>query len=128
MKKGTVPAIGGSALLVIFAVLCLTVFSLLSLSTVQAEKRMADASVQAVSAYYEADLQAQKIFARLRLGERVSGVQVDGDVYRYTCPVTENQILKVELRQVKDEWEVCLWQVVAQSDPISDVLPVWNGT
>ena len=128
MKKGSVPAIGGSALLVIFAVLCLTVFSLLSLSTVQAEKRMADASVQAVRAYYEADLKAQKMFARLRLGETVSGVQVDGDVYRYTCPVTENQILKVELRQAKDEWKVCLWQVVAQSEPISDVLPVWNGT
>ena len=38
------PTVGGSSLLVIFAVLCLTVFALLSLSTVQAEKRMADAS------------------------------------------------------------------------------------
>lgn len=30
------PAVGGSSLLVIFAVLCLTVFAMLSLSTVQA--------------------------------------------------------------------------------------------
>ena len=33
------PAVGGSCLLVIFAELCLTVFALLSLSTVQAEGR-----------------------------------------------------------------------------------------
>ena len=37
----SIPAFGGSSLLVIFAVLCLTVFALLSLSTVQAEKRLA---------------------------------------------------------------------------------------
>ena len=33
------PALGGVSLLVIFAVLCLTVFALLSLSTVQADCR-----------------------------------------------------------------------------------------
>ena len=33
-KKTSLPAIGGSSLLVIFAVLCLTVFALLSLNTV----------------------------------------------------------------------------------------------
>ena len=72
MKKDqriAVPVIGASSLLVIFAVLCLTVFALLSLNTVMAEKRMADASAQAVAAYYEADLEAEKIFARLRSGE-----------------------------------------------------------
>ena len=43
-QKVTLPAIGGSSLLVIFAVLCLTVFALLSLSTVQADNRLSDAS------------------------------------------------------------------------------------
>ena len=122
---GTV--IGGSSLLVIFAVLCLTVFALLSLSTVLAEKRLADASVQAVSAYYEADLQAERIFARLRAGETVEGVETDGTFYRYSCPVTENQTLYVQLKKEKDLWEVCRWQVVARSEPISETLPVWDG-
>ena len=121
------PAIGGSALLVMFAVLCLTVFALLSLSTVQAEKRMADAAVQNVCDYYEADLEAEKIFARLRNGETVSGVQTDGNTYRYHCMITENQLLNVELREDEDGWKVCLWQVVARSRPISETLPVWNG-
>ena len=61
-------AVGGSSLLVIFAVLCLTVFALLSLSSVQAERRLADAATQAVVDYHEADLRAEEILARLNGG------------------------------------------------------------
>lgn len=131
MKKSykiSAPAIGGSSLLVIFAVLCLTVFALLSLSTALAEKRLADASAQAVTAYYEADLEAERIFARLRAGDTVEAVQTDGSLYRYSCPISENQILKVELQKEADRWTVCRWQVEAHSEPISETLPVWNGT
>ena len=126
-QRFSAPAVGGSSLLVIFAVLCLTVFALLSLSTVLAQKRMADTSVQAVCDYYEADLQAEKIFARLRAGEQVSHVQIQGDHYSYSCPVTENQVLEVELEKEMDGWHICRWQVIADSQPISETLPVWNG-
>ena len=131
MKKDqriAVPVIGASSLLVIFAVLCLTVFALLSLNTVMAEKRMADASAQAVAAYYEADLEAEKIFAGLRSGETISGVEVDGNIYRYCCLITDNQTLYVEVKQEADTWQICRWQVVAQSEPVSELLPVWDGT
>ena len=75
-KEGMAPpALGGSSLLVAFAVLALTVFALLSLSTVQADVRLADASAQAVTDYYAADCQAQEILARLRNGETVEGVE-----------------------------------------------------
>ena len=49
-RKFQAPMVGGSSLLVIFAVLCLTVFALLGFSTVQADRRLADASIAAVSA------------------------------------------------------------------------------
>ena len=125
--KASVPAIGANSLLVIFAVLCLTVFALLSLSTVLAEKRLADASAQTVQAYYAADLQAEEIFARLRMGEKVDGVQTDGTHFFYSCPVTAHQMLEVELEKEDDGWRVCRWQVIAQSEPISETLPVWDG-
>ena len=48
-KRFSPPVVGGSSLLVIFAVLCLTVFALLSLSTVRADVRLSEASAQAVS-------------------------------------------------------------------------------
>ena len=53
-QRLSVPVVGGSSLLVIFAVLCMTVFALLSLSTVLADGRLNQASVEAVSAYYTA--------------------------------------------------------------------------
>lgn len=122
------PAVGGSSLLVIFAVLCLTVFALLSLSTVQAEKRMADAAAESVTEYYAADLKAQEIFARLRSGETVDGVQVREAVYSYHCVISEHQVLEVVLQKTENAWQVCRWQVIASPEPISDTLPVWDGT
>lgn len=122
------PAIGGSSLLVIFSVLCLTVFALLSLSTVQAEKRLSDTAADAVTAYYEADLEAERIFARLRSGETVPGVQETAGIYRYACPISENQTLMVELQKTEDTWTVLRWQVAAQPEEISQTLPVWDGT
>lgn len=130
MKKETPispPAIGGSSLLVIFAVLCLTVFALLSLSTVQAEKRLSDTAADAVTAYYEADLEAERIFSRLRSGETVPGVQMSAEIYSYACPISENQTLMVQLQKTEDTWTVLRWQVTAQPEEISQTLPVWNG-
>lgn len=129
-KKSTFapPAIGGSALLVIFAVLCLTVFALLSLSTVLAEKRLSDASAEAVTAYYQADLAAEAIFARLRAGENVPEVTREGEHYGYTCSISQNQVLEVELRHTAEGWQVLRWQVAAQPQAISDDLKVWDGT
>ena len=51
-RRSVPPAPGASALLVIFAVLCLTVLAMLSLSTVQADARLSDASAEAVAGYY----------------------------------------------------------------------------
>ena len=62
------PALGGSSLLVVFAVLALTVFALLSLSTVRADVRLGDAAAKAVTDYYAADTRAQEILAQLRNG------------------------------------------------------------
>lgn len=130
MKQKTAfspPAIGGSSLLVIFTVLCMTVFALLSLSTSLAQQRLADASIQAVTAYYEADLQAEEILARLRNGELPAGVEESGGIFRYTCPISRNQWLMVEVRRRSDGWQVLRWQAVALPEAADPALPVWDG-
>ena len=66
---------GGSSLLVIFAVLCIAVFAILSLSGSLASSRMADASIISVEGYYNADLQAEEILSKLRSGELPQGVE-----------------------------------------------------
>ena len=122
------PAVGGSSLLVIFAVLCLTVFALLCLSTVQAGQRLSNASAEAVEAYYRADVRAEEILARLRCGEAPEGVTVQGDCYTYECPISEARTLQVEVRLDGEEYTVLRWQAVSTVEwETDDSLLVWDG-
>lgn len=125
-RRSSLPAVGGSSLLVIFAVLCLTVFALLGLSSVQANGRLSDASAQAVSGYYTADCQAEAILSRLRAGELPEGVTVSDGLY---TSISDTQTLAVEVRLDGADWTVLRWQAVSiaawESD---DTLSVWDGT
>lgn len=113
---GIFPTIGGVSVLVSFAVLCLTVFALLSLATVRADGRLGEASAQAVSDYYTADREAQAILARIRMGEHPEGVTFSGSgmLYAdYVVPISDTQELQVSvlLRGVRDrEYEILRWQ------------------
>lgn len=127
-RRMSTPIVGGSSLLVIFAVLCLTVFALLGLSTVQAGGRLSQTMADSVSAYYEADCMAEELYARLRSGEMPAEVTRTGDTYAYTCPISNTNELQVELRQNGEQWEVIRWQAVStvawESD---DSLNLWDG-
>lgn len=123
------PMVGGSSLLVIFAVLCLTVFALLAISTVQADKRLADASITAVSEYYEADSKAEKILAALRSGEIPDGVSGDNGIYRFTVQVSDTQRLLAEV-SIEDDggWEVLCWRTVSTTQSnAEELITVWSG-
>jgi len=127
-ERVSVPAIGGSSLLVIFAVLCLTIFALLCLSTVQANARLSDASAKAVSGYYQADAQAETILAQLRSGQMPAGVTCTDGIYAYSCPISETQALAVEVTLDGSAYTVLRWQAVstAEWNP-DDSLSVWDG-
>lgn len=124
------PAVGGISLLVVFAVLCLTVFALLSLATVRADSRLADASAQAVSDYYAADRAAQEILARLRAGDIPEGVGVQGDIYVYACPISDTQSLEVEVELTLDGgYTVLRWQAVSAGGAAGEGgYNIWDGT
>lgn len=127
-RRFSPPAVGGSSLLVIFAVLCLTVFAMLALSTVQADGRLSDAAADAVTAYYTADAQAEAILAQLRAGEMPEGVTAAGDIYTYICPISDTQALEVEVRLRGTDYEVLRWQSVSTTDWQADEhLQVWDG-
>ena len=126
-QRLSVPVVGGSSLLVIFAVLCMTVFALLSLSTVLADGRLNQASVEAVSVYYTADTQAEEIFARVRQGELPEEVTEKNGIYTYSCPISENQTLQVELQKTAAGWKVLRWQAVVTAEWEEDTLNLWDG-
>lgn len=129
------PAVGGVSLLVVFAVLCLTVFALLALATVQADTRLADASAQAVADYYAADCRAQELLARLRRGERPEGVELLDHIARYAVPISDTQELQVEVELTEEQgdragrWRVIRWQAVPSAAWEGDEsLELWDGT
>lgn len=123
------PAVGGSSLLVIFAVLCLTIFAMLALSTAQANAKLSDATAQSVAAYYEADSQAEELLAGLRAGQVPAGVTALGDqTYSYTCTISETRQLQVTVRLEGTDYTVLQWQAVSTADwNADDSLPVYTG-
>ena len=134
------PAVGGISLLVVFAVLCLTVFALLALTTVQADVRLADATEKMVSSYYAADVKAQEILAKLRTGaplpEDVEFEATISDypdhsetIFSYSIPISDTQELQVEARVNWDgSYTILRWQAVATQEWESDEsLNLWDG-
>lgn len=123
-----IPLVGVSSLLTIFAVLCLTVFTLLSVATVQANGRLGESARQAVVDYYEADSEAHQILACIRAGEVPDGVEEENGVCCFSCPISQTQRLYVEVAVTGAEYTVLRWQ--AQSVDLwqnDDKMPVWDG-
>ena len=114
-KRSAPPVIGGVSLLIIFAVLCLIIFSLLTISTAMAESRLSTANAEAVERFYEADLQAEEIFALLRAGQLPDCVTVDGNFYYYSCPVSPTLSLNITLYNDGQNWTVLQWQTVSSN-------------
>lgn len=128
-KRLPVPVpVGGSALLVIFAVLCLTTFAMMSLATVQANRRLTAASAEAACAYYRADAAAERTLAQLRGGEIPRGVTVSGTTYAYDAKISQTQKLQVKVRIDGKKYEILEWRAVstAKWEP-DDSLHVWDG-
>ena len=122
------PAVGGSSLLVIFAVLCFTVFAMLALSTVQATRRLSEKNAQAVAEYYAADAAAEAILAELRTGNLPEGVLQKGNRYTYACEISEFRELQVEVLLSGDSYEIQSWNVVYTGDwENRENLEVWDG-
>ncbi len=130
------PAVGGVSLLVAFAVLCLTVFALLSLTTVQADARLAEASARAVEEYYAADCAAQEILARLRNGETPVEAESHsydswhrGTRYTYAVPISDSQELQVEVLLDGEDCEILRWQAQYTGEwETVEGLDLWDGT
>ena len=137
------PAVGGASLLVAFAVLCLTVFALLSLSTVRANQRLSETSAQAAADYYAADCQAQAVLAWLRTGEAAPGsipedFQMSTSIsdypdhsettHYYACPISDTQELQVEVRMDGDgSYTILRWQAVPVGGWEESGVEIWDG-
>lgn len=123
LDKTTFLLFGGGAMLATFGILCMVVLAMLSITSARSDRHQAESSNQNVAEFYAADRHAQNIYARLKLGETVEDVLVDGNIYRYTCPVSENQVLEVELEKTDEGWKVLRWQAVSTEQQEEGTIP-----
>ena len=112
-KHFSPPFVGVCSLLVILAILCMTVFAILTVSSAKSEQRLSQISADAVAAYYRADAEAEIIFSDIRSGNVPENVTVENNVYSYSCPISSNLFLNVKVSFDGGEWLVLLWQTAS---------------
>lgn len=125
-KRGM--SVGVISLLVIFSVLCLAIFSVLSLSTALNERNLAERSAKATSDYYAAELRCAEIVAQLRSGDSPEGIPImeGGGLLSFSQPIDAAQILQVQLDA--DTLEITCWRVIYTADWSPDTgISVWDG-
>ena len=145
--------IGLTSLILIFIILCLATFSLLSLSSARGDQSLAVRSAQAVTEYYRSDAQGEKWLkqADAILQKETIGVMSQDEIKTLAgnvalelgCNVDEKtgyistdismergQALHIDLALTGDEnrYEVKSWYVYDSGNyEIDDSMPVWGG-
>lgn len=141
MNKRRGISVGSISLILIFAVLCLTIFSLLTLSSAKGDARLSKRFAAAVSDYYAADTAAEGILLKLTdalesarrpltlEGRKISYGEEDGLLYAgWTSPVDENRSIDVLVSFDGESVSVERWRQTDNEGWVpSDKLDVWNG-
>ncbi len=154
-KRGasTGVSVGGSSILLIFVLLCLTTFAVLSLVSATADKRLTDRSAVAVAEYYAADAKAEEILAGIdtALREKSGGeasfatdahdvilnmaedVSIEGLNVTYAVPVNGFQEIQVSLglsySPAGKLYEIKAWKVqnTGEWQPEGQGMNLWTG-
>ena len=117
----------------IFCVLCLVVFTVLTLSTAVREQSLSELTAQRAESYYQADELAVETVAALRRGgeipPEVQITQEDGaTLAEFSISAGGDQALEVAVRLTDTDCEILRWQTVyTGSWETDDTIEVWGG-
>ena len=134
--------VGSASIVMIFAILCLTVFSTLSFVTANHERSLAEKSALTVQQYYDADWQCEEIYEQiyqcLQENDNIERLQTLGvemvqqnetRYLSYAVDIDDQQALAVRLAVLPDGTiHTEQWKVIATTQwEYSDEIAVWNG-
>ena len=127
---------GAVSLVMIFCVMCLAVFSVLTLATADRESKLSEMAAQSAAEYYQADYNATVIVAALKNGSPLPpGLDVDitwdrdNGTASFLLPVGDSQGLDVAVSLQNGEYEILRWQTVYTGSWEPDnFLVLWDGT
>jgi uncharacterized membrane protein len=145
-QAGMGAQIGSASIVMIFAVLCLTIFAVLSFQTASHEQRLAQKTADAARAYDRADSIAEETYGRIcallfeaenqeRMIAELDAMQIqqirtqDGTYLRYCVPIDDVQALEVQLWWTARELSVVTWRAIAATEwEYDESWQVWDGT
>ena len=132
--------VGSASIVLVFAVLCLTVFSLITFVVAGNEKSLVDAKAKLVTGYYDADTLAELILADIlaadNIPEVVRGVEINtgfneqfnAEATYFLCDISESKALYVSLLIQNDSFDILSWRMYDKEGWESDEsIIVWTG-
>jgi hypothetical protein len=140
MNKGGI-GVGSASIVLVFSVLCLTVFSLITFVVAGNEKALVDAELQLVTGYYEADALAEHVLAEIISTDffmpgTVLGVDVETkwnveygvETLIFYCTITDRKSLQVEVVIRGDTFDILNWRMSDTDEwEFDDSLNLWLG-
>ena len=132
--------VGSASMVLVFAVLCLTIFSLITFVVANNERSIVEAKVNLVTGYYEADALAEKILVDILTADTIPssshGIEILSrwdeelgvDTTYYYCPVSPIKALYVNLVIRDDSFDILSWRM-RDTDiwTFDDSINVWSG-
>ncbi|MCL2391500.1 MAG: hypothetical protein FWC66_02680 [Oscillospiraceae bacterium] len=139
MNKGGI-GVGSASIVLVFAVLCLTVFSLITFVVASNDKTLVEREAALVSGFFEADALAEGIVAEMLISDTiptiVQGIDIhteldfytDAQIVAFSVPVIDELAIFVRLMIYFDTYEILNWHMYNLADWTYDGgLNVWAG-
>jgi len=139
MNRG---GIGSASIVLVFAVLCLAIFTVISLMPAMTEQTLIERELQLVEAFYAADTLAEKILAEIlaadTVPETVMGIDIEfvdfdfflmAEIISFSAPVIGTRELYVEVALGWDFYEIMAWHMYdAAGWDADETLNVFQGS
>jgi hypothetical protein len=120
-RKGI--GVGSASLVLVFTVLCLVIFTIISHASAGNEMALAQSEAELVIGYYEADALANQILAELVASEAIPGTVLGVDIHtewdetlnamtaEFICAVTRHKELYVKVAFFEYEYSILAWKL-----------------
>jgi len=138
-NKGGI-GVGSASIVLVFAVLCLTVFSLITFVVASNDKALIAAETRLITGYYKADTLAEQILADLlhadTLPSEVRGIAISShwddelnmETTYFLCPISDVKALYVSLAFHDDSFDILSWRMWDTDEwEIDTSINVWSG-
>jgi hypothetical protein len=122
MNKKSI-GVGSASIVLVFAVLCLTIFAVISYAASTSNSALVDVEKNMIQSYYQADVTAEKIFSELLntgdVPESILGVELESgwdwdleaEIVSFTVEISEMRELYVAIAFHEDHTDIVEWRM-----------------